>query len=75
MIYTVTYKRKNDFFKKKLTKVIGDGIMEDSKTPTRYFIQEDNTRIEVPVEGTIFTFSPVRFLLIKQNMEKTQTNI
>ena len=70
MVYTVTYKKKEQWFWRKLTKVQGDGIMDDSKTPTRYFILEDNSRIEIPIEGTEFKFSPERFLLIKQNMEK-----
>ena len=70
MLYTVNYKRERDWTWTKLSKVIGDGIMEDSKTPTRYFILEDNSRIEIPIEGTEFRFSPERFLLIKQNMEK-----
>ncbi len=70
MTYTVTYKTEKDWFWKKLKKVKGDGIMPDSPVATRFFILEDETRIEIPVIGTIFKFSNERFLMIKQNMER-----
>jgi hypothetical protein len=63
------YKTKEQIFWRKLKKVRGDGIMADSPVPTRFFILENEERIEIPIEGTIFHFSFERFLLIKKNME------
>jgi len=70
MTYTVKFKTEKDWFWKTLKKVKGDGLMPDSPVPTRFFILEDETRIEIPITGTIFKFSNERFLMIKQNMEK-----
>jgi len=69
MTYTVSYKREKNLRFKKIKNVVGDGIMEDSKVPTRFFILKDNTRIEIPVVGTEFMFSPERYDIIKKNME------
>jgi hypothetical protein len=70
MTYTVDFKTEKDWFWKKLKKVKGDGIMPDSPVPTRFFILDDESRIEIPILGTIFKFSYERFLMIKQNMER-----
>jgi len=70
MTYTVKFKTEKDWFWKTLKRVKGDGIMPDSHVPTRYFILEDETRIEIPITGTLFTFSHERFLVIRQSMEK-----
>jgi len=70
MSYTVKYKTAKDWFWKKLKNVKGDGIMSDTPVPTRFFILEDESRVEIPITGTIFTFSQGRFLMIKQTMEK-----
>ncbi len=70
MTYTVNFKTEKNWFWRKLKKVKGDGIMPDSPVPTRFFILEDETRIEIPITGTLFNFSHERFLMIKQNMEK-----
>jgi len=69
MTYTVKYKTKRQFFWRKLKKVRGDGLMTDSPVPTRFFILENESRVEIPVEGTIFYFSSERFLIIKKSME------
>ena len=70
MTYTVKFKTEKDWFWKTLNKVKGDGIMPDSSVSTRFFILEDESRIEIPITGTLFKFSNERFLMIKQNMEK-----
>ena len=72
MTYTVTFKR--GLLKKTLKNVKGDGFTEHFKS--RFFILDDETRIEIPVEDTIFVFSKERFLLIHQRMEaETGQNI
>ncbi len=70
MTYTVKFKTEKNWFWRTLNKVKGDGIMSDSPVATRFFILEDESRIEIPVAGTIFNFSGERFLMIKQNMER-----
>ena len=70
MTYTVKFKTEKDWFWKTLKKVKGDGIMPDSTVPTRFFILEDESRIEIPISGFIFKFTHERFLMIKQSMEK-----
>lgn len=70
MTYTVKYKRKGALFWRKLTNVKGDLIPADLGSALRVFILEDETRIEVPIEGTEFRFCSKRFLSIKQQMER-----
>jgi hypothetical protein len=83
MTYTVFYKRVNSVFWKKLKKVKGDGLLDEStgyadtngfqsKTTnnSRWFILEDETRIEIPVNNVMFKFSKERFMSIKQNVER-----
>lgn len=70
MTYTVKFKTEKNWFWRTLKKVKGDGIMPDSTVATRFFILEDESRIEIPIAGTIFNFSNERFLMIKQNMER-----
>ena len=69
MTYTVKFKTEKNWFWRTLKKVKGDGIMSDSPVATRFFILGDDSRIEIPVSGTIFKFSKERFLMIKKNME------
>jgi hypothetical protein len=82
MGYTVYYKNINSFFWKKLKRVKGDGFIENgfvagadgraigTTKDIRWFILEDETRIEIPVKGIIFKFSLQRFMSIKQQTEK-----
>lgn len=65
MTYIVYYKK--GMFWHKLRNVKGDGIVEHNKS--RFFILDDETRIEIPIDY-IFKFSKERFLLIKQRMEE-----
>jgi hypothetical protein len=67
MTYKVKYKRPDDFRWKSIKKVKGDGIMTEA--PYRFFILDDESRIEIPL-GCIFKFSSGRFLLIKKRMEQ-----
>lgn len=70
MTYTVEYKLRGEWLWKKVQRVKGDLVAQDLGVPMRVFILDDETRIEIPVDGTQFRFCPRRFLTIKQNMEK-----
>lgn len=63
--YSVKYKRY--FFWKRIYNVKGDGLLENGMA--RFFIKEDETRIEVPCQNTVFHFSKDRFAMIKERME------
>jgi hypothetical protein len=81
MYYTVTYKKLNSLFKTTLTNVKGDGFVERKVSigedgikiieflPIRWFVLDDETRIEVSSENTIFTFSKERWMDEKKQME------
>lgn len=81
-MYTVKYKKIGSFFWKKLKSVKGDGFVEngydtgynkvDIRTTKniRWFVLKDETRVEIPCEGIIFKFSPKRFILTCQQMNK-----
>lgn len=64
IMYTVYYKKR--FLWKKIKKVKGDGIVENGQS--RFFILEDETRIEIPCTN-IFKFSKERFYLIKERLD------
>jgi len=70
MTYIVLYKNENNFFWKKIKNVKKDGILKNYPEPTRFFILEDESQIEIPIRKTIFKFSKNRFLKIKKEMEK-----
>ena len=61
MTYKVRYRRVGGFFWKKINKVTGDGFIEGMPDLIRYFILEDNSRIEVPAANTVFIFSKERY--------------
>lgn len=65
IIYTVQYKKK--IFWKTIKTVKGDGILENGMS--RFFILEDESRIEIPCQNFIFKFSKERFYMIKERME------
>jgi len=66
--YTVRYWQLGSRRKYNLVTVIGDGIFAD--TESRFFIFEDNSRMEIPYKGTVFVFSKERWDLIKDRMDK-----
>ena len=67
--YTVYYKRAGFFSRwKKIKKVKGDGILENGLS--RFFVLEDETRIEMPMHGYLFKFSKERFLSIQKRMNE-----
>lgn len=65
MTYTVKYKKS--FLWHTIKNVHGDGIIHE--TGNRYFILDDESRIEIP-SSALFWFSKERFISIKKNMEK-----
>lgn len=69
MTYTVKYKKRTQFFWQTISKVKGDLIAPDLPN-VRILILEDESRIEIPLEGTEFVFCPKRFLVIRQKMEQ-----
>ena len=70
MTYTVKYKLFGQKYFRKVKYVKGDLIAQDVSGNPRILILDDETRLEIPTNGTIFEFSKERFLVIKQNMEK-----
>ena len=70
MTYRVYYKLQGQWFWRKISKVKGDFVSNDIHTTPRVLILHDESRIEIPIDGTLFKFSKDRFLVIKQNMEK-----
>lgn len=65
ILYNAKYKKK--FFWHKIKRIKGDGLLENRLS--RYFILEDETRIEIPCQNVIFKFSKERFYGIKERME------
>jgi|GEM_PF-1214405 hypothetical protein len=82
MLYTVYYKKLNGFFWRKLKRVKGDGFIENGYVPgpnntaiwttknIRWFILEDETRIEIPAGDVLFKFSKERHFAIQAQMNK-----
>ncbi len=70
MLYQVRYRLTGRRFWVTLKKVVGDFVAKDIPIPTRVFILDDETRIEVPIGGTEFEFSKERFLSMKESAEK-----
>lgn len=66
-MFTVKYKKVNDFLWKRVTRVVGDQYNE--QTRTRVFYLEDNAIVEVPVDGIVFKFGKERFEMIHKKME------
>ena len=65
ILYDVRYKKR--LFWHRIKKVKGDGLLENGQA--RFFIKENEERIEVPCQNTIFKFSKERFFAIKERME------
>jgi hypothetical protein len=67
MLYTVKYKRSDQWFWRKITRVKGDYIPKG--IPAQIFIKEDESTVMVPF-GAEIKVSPERFWSIKQKMEQ-----
>ena len=72
--YEVSYKKIGCFRRwHKLKEVKGDGLLENGLS--RFFILEDETRIEISVGNIIFKFSKDRFFAVKKTMEAEEQPI
>ena len=69
MTYLVKYRQRHQWLWRTIEKVKGDLIPQDLPA-TRVFILEDESRIEIPLQGTEFRFCYKRFLTIKSQVEK-----
>lgn len=67
ILYKVYYKQTGNLFFKKILRCKGDGLVENGIS--RFFITEDETRIEIPCQSTIFKFSKERWFSVKERME------
>lgn len=67
--YEVKYKRKNQWFWRRIKNVEGDLLAADLPGYRVFFLM-DKGRIELPLDGTAFIFSKDRFFYIKRKMEQ-----
>lgn len=67
--YEVRYREYNRLFFRTIKNVRGDFVAKDLPQEPRVFILADESRVEVPTQGTVFEFSKERFMTIKQLME------
>lgn len=83
ILYKVKYKMKGYRRFRVIRNVKGDmtldqntraqnGTLEPWAVPTRLIIKDDETRIEIPMEGTIFQFSKERHINIVDKMKKAK---
>ena len=72
MIYTVKYRKKGQWFWRVLKKVKGDMVGTDLPGQPRIFFFEDESRLEIPSDGTEFLFDHRRYLLIKSLEDKAK---
>lgn len=74
MLYSLSYRLKNQIFWRTIKNVAGDHPASDLPVATRVVMLADNTRLEIPMDGTLFKFSPERFELTKQFNELNNKN-
>lgn len=65
--YTVKYRPAGAIFWRRLRRVVGDGLVESAGS--RYFMLDDNRRVEIPVTAEI-VFARERLESIRQKMSK-----
>lgn len=70
MTYTVKTKKRGSLFWKTHKRVKGDFIFKEHDHVARVLIFEDESRMELPLDGMTFWFCSKRFVSIKQAMEK-----
>ena len=78
-MYTVYYKKVNGLFFKKLKKVKGDGFVPNTNERgeivgpsynTRWFVLEDDSRVELSCDSLIIKFSKERHFMIRSQVER-----
>jgi len=67
--YTVKYRLKHQWFFRTIKKVVGDAVPKIMPSVRVIFLEDDST-IEIPIEGTIFKFSRERREAQKDKMSK-----
>lgn len=70
MTYLVKYRVVGGWFWHTIKNVKGDLTMVSEGLPVRVFIQNDETRIEIPALTNEFKFGKERYLVILANAEK-----
>jgi hypothetical protein len=85
MTYIVQYKLKNQLFFRKIKNIkhdyilkfetyhFPDGVSKIIDSPIRnhrVFIFDDETRLEIPITGTIFKFGKERHYVLEKTMKK-----
>jgi hypothetical protein len=70
MNYSVRYRLRGQWFFRSIKGIKGDLVAQDIPVATRVLIMDDESRIEIPIDGTVFRFAKERFLVIKKNMER-----
>lgn len=75
-MYEVRYQKSGDRKWTVLPNVIGDGVVYDDRKggtgqplPVRYFILDDKSRIELPMNSVEIRFSPARMM---ETIEKAE---
>lgn len=68
MTYSVKYKPVGSWRYRTIKGVTGDGLIE--QTRQRWFVTEQDERIEIPIDEIIFVFSKERARLIEQQAKK-----
>jgi len=72
--YEVSYKKIGCFRRwHKLKEVKGDGLLENGLA--RFFILENEARVEIPVKNVMFKFSKERFYAVKKAVEANEQPI
>lgn len=77
-VYDVKYKSHNQWFWRTIKDVVEDGIIgiDVSTIPFRFFITKNLTRIEIPINGTLFKFAPERAEVIgRLEIEKKKLEV
>ena len=70
MSYSVKYKEHAQAFWKSLNNVKGDGFVTiDGQTISRWFITEDEERVEIPITF-LFCFTKDRYITLLKNAEQ-----
>lgn len=73
MTYTVFYKKYCSPFWRKIERVEADGVLIDPTSNARFdyrwFLLEDKSRLEIPMNDVIFRFTPERFIATKKMMD------
>ena len=83
MTYTVWYKTPNQWFWRKINKVVGEGIEHQfydeqgrlvHRPPFRFIVCEDDTQYQIPVDS-LLKFCPRRVKVIEKELKRESGGI